>query len=122
MHFHDLRQTSATLAIAKGEPLKVTQERLGHASPATTLAMYGHATPEMHGEAADGGRPARRAAGHPGFHAQGGAAAPAERKSIMGSLWGRRLNGPRISLPPLPQSLAALRFLVRPGGFEPPTY
>ena len=41
------------LAIAKGEPLKVTQERLGHASPATTLAMYGHATPEMHGEAAD---------------------------------------------------------------------
>jgi integrase len=53
IHFHDLRHTSATLAIAKGEPLKVTQERLGHASPATTLAMYGHATPEMHGEAAD---------------------------------------------------------------------
>ena len=46
-HFHDLRHTSATLAIAKGEPLKVTQERLGHASPATTLAVYGHATPEM---------------------------------------------------------------------------
>ena len=41
MHFHDLRHTSATLAIAKGEPLKVTQERLGRASPATTLAMYG---------------------------------------------------------------------------------
>jgi integrase len=53
IHFHDLRHTSATMAIAKGEPLKVTQERLGHASPATTLAMYGHATPEMHGEAAD---------------------------------------------------------------------
>ena len=53
LRFHDLRHTSATLAAARGEPLKVTQERLGHASAATTLRMYGHATPEMHGEAAN---------------------------------------------------------------------
>lgn len=53
VRFHDLRHTSATLAIAAGEPLKVAQERLGHAKPATTLGMYGHATPEMHREAAE---------------------------------------------------------------------
>ncbi len=39
LRFHDLRHTSATLAAARGEPLKVTQERLGHASAATTLRM-----------------------------------------------------------------------------------
>lgn len=48
MHFHDLRHTSATLALARGEPLRVTQERLGHRDPATTLRMYAHATPDIH--------------------------------------------------------------------------
>lgn len=53
MHFHDLRHTSATIGAARGEPLKVIQERLGHESPTTTLAMYGHATDPMHQDWAD---------------------------------------------------------------------
>lgn len=40
--FHALRQTAATLLITQGVHPKVMQERLGHASAATTLDMYGH--------------------------------------------------------------------------------
>lgn len=53
VRFHDLRHTSATQAIARHEPVKVTQERLGHRDVATTLRMYGHALPEMHTAAAE---------------------------------------------------------------------
>jgi integrase len=45
MRFHDLRHTSAALAIAAGEPLEVTADRLGHNDRRTTLGMYGHHMP-----------------------------------------------------------------------------
>src|SRR5262249_7055334 len=37
IRLHDLRHTHATLMLAKGEPVKVVSERLGHASPTVTL-------------------------------------------------------------------------------------
>lgn len=40
--FHDLRHTSASLAILAGAHPKVIQVRLGHASIQTTLDVYGH--------------------------------------------------------------------------------
>jgi integrase len=38
--FHDLRRTHATILIASGASQKVVQERLGHRSISTTLALY----------------------------------------------------------------------------------
>jgi integrase len=45
LRFHDLRHTCATLLINAGAPGKLVQERLGHASIATTLNLYGHVLP-----------------------------------------------------------------------------
>lgn len=42
---HDLRHTAATLLLRADGGVKVAQERLGHADPATTLRMYGHVLP-----------------------------------------------------------------------------
>lgn len=40
--WHDLRHTSASLAISVGAHPKVIQERLGHSSIQVTLDTYGH--------------------------------------------------------------------------------
>ncbi len=53
IRFHDLRHTSATLALAAGIHPKVVSERLGHASIAITLDLYSHVTPSMQSDAAD---------------------------------------------------------------------
>lgn len=45
--FHDLRHTSASLAILAGAHPKAIQMRLGHASIAITLDIYGHLFPEL---------------------------------------------------------------------------
>jgi integrase len=45
IRLHDLRHTHATLMLAKGEPVKVVSERLGHASPTVTLSVYAHVLP-----------------------------------------------------------------------------
>jgi integrase len=37
--------THATLMLAKGEPVKVVSERLGHAGPTVTLSVYAHVLP-----------------------------------------------------------------------------
>lgn len=50
---HDLRHTHATLLLKAGVPLKVVSERLGHSSPAFTMATYQHILPGMQAEAAD---------------------------------------------------------------------
>jgi integrase len=42
IRLHDLRHTHATLLHAKGVPVKVVSERLGHASPTITLQVYAH--------------------------------------------------------------------------------
>lgn len=43
--FHELRHTHATWLLEGGTPLKVVSERLGHASEAFTLRVYGHVLP-----------------------------------------------------------------------------
>jgi integrase len=52
IRLHDLRHTHATLALQVGVPVAVVSERLGHHSPAFTLAQYAHALPGMQAAAA----------------------------------------------------------------------
>lgn len=52
IRLHDLRHTSATIALAAGVHPKVVQERLGHADISITLDLYSHVTPGMGAEAA----------------------------------------------------------------------
>jgi len=52
IRLHDCRHSWATLALANGVPVKVVQERLGHAHPSITLGIYTHVTPGMDAEAA----------------------------------------------------------------------
>jgi integrase len=40
IRLHDLRHTHATLMLKHGVPLKVVSERLGHSTPAFTMAVY----------------------------------------------------------------------------------
>jgi integrase len=47
---HDLRHTHATHLLQEGWPIAVVSRRLGHANPAITLALYGHAITDMHGD------------------------------------------------------------------------
>lgn len=53
IRFHDLRHTSATVLLARGEHPKVVQERLGHASISETLDRYSHVSKDMQQRAAD---------------------------------------------------------------------
>jgi integrase len=53
IRLHDLRHTYATAALRAGVPIKVVSERLGHATPAITLAVYAHVLPGMDPEAAE---------------------------------------------------------------------
>ncbi len=52
IRLHDLRHTCATLLIEAGIPLKVVQERIRHASYATTADLYAHVTAGMQQHAA----------------------------------------------------------------------
>lgn len=52
IRLHDLRHTSATLALAAGLHPKVVQERLGHATISQTMDTYSHTTQPMHDDAA----------------------------------------------------------------------
>jgi len=52
IRFHDLRHSHATHLLAAGVPVKVVQERLGHARPGITLDVYGHVLPGAGREAA----------------------------------------------------------------------
>lgn len=53
IRLHDLRHTHATLMLKHGVPLKVVSERLGHSTPAFTMAVYQHVLPGMQREAAN---------------------------------------------------------------------
>ncbi len=44
-HFHSLRHTHATWLLSSGVDVKTVAERLGHASPSTTLGIYAHVLP-----------------------------------------------------------------------------
>ncbi len=52
LRFHDLRHTSATIALASGVHPKIVQERLGHTTISVTLDTYSHVLPSMQEEAA----------------------------------------------------------------------
>lgn len=51
--FHNLRHTHATWLLQSGVDFRTVQERLGHASPSTTLAFYAHVMPGRDSYAAD---------------------------------------------------------------------
>jgi integrase len=53
VRLHDLRHYVATRLISNGVDPKTVANRLGHASPTTTLAIYSHFVPEADREAAD---------------------------------------------------------------------
>jgi integrase len=53
IRLHDLRHTSASLALAAGIDTKVVSERLGHATIAITANLYTHVIPRLEREAAD---------------------------------------------------------------------
>jgi integrase len=50
---HELRHTAATLILSEGVPPKVASVRLGHATVALTLDLYGHVLPKDDQDAAD---------------------------------------------------------------------
>lgn len=50
---HELRHTHASLLLARGTPIKVVSERLGHRDVTTTLEVYQHLLPGMGERAAD---------------------------------------------------------------------
>jgi len=53
IRFHDLRSTSATLALANREHPKIVQERQGHSDISMTLNRYSHVTMDMQRDASD---------------------------------------------------------------------
>ncbi len=53
IRLHDLRHTSASLALAAGVPMKVVSERLGHSSLSITADLYTHVSPVVAYDAAD---------------------------------------------------------------------
>jgi integrase len=53
IRFHDLRHSSASLALAGGVPLRVVSERLGHSSIGITADLYTHVFEEVGREAAE---------------------------------------------------------------------
>ena len=53
IRLHDLRRTHATLLLAKGVPVKVVSERLGHSTATITLQVYAHVMPGNQRQAAD---------------------------------------------------------------------
>jgi len=53
IRLHDLRHTSATVAMEAGVHPKIVSERLGHSTIQITLDLYSHATPTLQADAAD---------------------------------------------------------------------
>ena len=49
---HDLRHTAATLLLARGVPVNVVSEMLGHANITITLSIYAHVLPHMQEQSA----------------------------------------------------------------------
>lgn len=46
LHFHELRHTAASIAIAAGADILTLARRLGHAKPSYTMDLYGHWYPD----------------------------------------------------------------------------
>jgi integrase len=54
VRFHDLRHSHASQLLRGGASIKLIQQRLGHSTPAITLAVYSHITPADDQRAAEG--------------------------------------------------------------------
>ena len=52
IRLHDLRHTHASLLLLDGVPIHVVSKRLGHASVAITIKIYGHLLPSSDPDAA----------------------------------------------------------------------
>ncbi|MCW2694816.1 MAG: integrase family protein [Mycobacterium sp.] len=52
IRFHDLRHTSASLALAAGVAMKVVSDRLGHSTTGITADLYTHVSPVVARDAA----------------------------------------------------------------------
>lgn len=72
LRFHDLRAMAATVLVAAGVDVKTAQTRMGHSSPALTLAVYARATEQADLDAVakvggffDPSRTQRARGGHP---------------------------------------------------------
>lgn len=52
VRLHDLRHTHASLLLKERVPIKIVSERLGHATPAFSMATYQHVLPGMQADAA----------------------------------------------------------------------
>lgn len=55
VRFHDIRHSYVTALLRQGVPLKVVSQRVGHASPMVTFAIYQHVLPGDDRAAADVG-------------------------------------------------------------------
>lgn len=53
IRFHDMRHTSASLALAAGVAMKVVSDRLGHSTTTITADLYTHVTPAVARHAAE---------------------------------------------------------------------
>lgn len=53
IRIHDLRHSHASLLIKMGYPILLVRDRLGHEKVQTTLQLYGHLYPDVHGNVAD---------------------------------------------------------------------
>jgi len=53
LRFHDLRSLAATALVAAGADLRTAMRRLGHTTPAMTLAVYANVAADRDREAAD---------------------------------------------------------------------
>lgn len=55
IRLHDVRHSYATALLKADVPTKVVSERLGHANPGITIALYQHVIPGMDADAANAG-------------------------------------------------------------------
>src|SRR5581483_2750060 len=55
IRLHDVRHSYATALIKAGQPIKVVSQRIGHAAPTITMAIYQHVLPSDDEEAAAAG-------------------------------------------------------------------
>lgn len=53
IRIHDLRHTSATILLEQGVPIRLIQDRLGHADISTTASIYAHVSAELREKAAE---------------------------------------------------------------------
>jgi len=53
MTFHHMRHSHATILLSNGANINEVAERLGHADPTITLAVYGHVLPGRHQQLAE---------------------------------------------------------------------